>query len=158
MKVYLRICPVFILILLFFVSCGFDIQQESEVPVEEWTVTKVELEKFQDHQYLTAYLSGYSGTIGDYYYYKDFHHTTQLDESLMMVIPGVIFYNLLGFSGGTLGLGIDSGPEMPEGTVVTFNNDCFYQIDRGDGLFSGTEVRRKIRIVTKTMGVTIVDY
>jgi len=74
-----------------------------------------------------------------------------------MVIPGVTYGPGGGFiSYWVLRLNFESGPEITESTVATFNNEWFYLVEKDGNLFTPREVVAKVRIVTKTMGITIV--
>jgi len=62
-----------------------------------------------------------------------------------------------GFTTDSLRLNFESGPEITESTVATFNTEWFYQVETDGNLFNGAPIVAKIRIVTKTMGITIVE-
>ncbi|OQB03123.1 MAG: hypothetical protein BWY20_01716 [Spirochaetes bacterium ADurb.Bin215] len=158
MKSFIKFSPLLVLVFPFFVSCDFfDIPEESDLPIQEWEVTAVAFRSYTDPPSFSAGFLGPDVVLYRYSYYKDFDRTIPLKRSSLMTIPGVTFGSGGGFTTNGLMLNFESGPEITESTVATFNNEWFYQVEEDGNLFNGTPVVAKIRIVTKTMGITIVE-
>lgn len=158
MKSFIKFSPLIVLVFLFFVSCDFfDIPEESDLPIQEWEVTRVLFLSYTSPPCFQVGFSGSDGVLDQYRYYKDFDRTIPLKRSSLMTIPGVTYGPGGGFLSHAIELDFESGPEITESTVATFNNEWFYQVEEDGNLFNGTPVVAKIRIVTKTMGITIVE-
>ena len=158
MKALFKFFPLLVLVFLFFVSCDFfDIPEESDLPIQEWEVESVDFIQYSSPFRFEVSLSGSDGDLYTYLYYKDFDCTIPLEESSLMVIPGVTYAPGGGWSVNSIDLNFESGPEITESTVAMFNNEWFYQVETDGNLFNGTPIVAKIRIVTKTMGITIVE-
>jgi len=158
MKSLFKFFPLLVLVFLFFVSCDFfDIPEESDLPIQEWEVTEVVFWSYTSPPSFEAFFSGPDVDLYEYSYYTDFDRTIPLKRSSLMTIPGVTYALGGGFTTDSLRLKFESGPEITESTVATFNNEWFYQVEEDGNLFNGTPVVAKIRIVTKTMGITIVE-
>lgn len=158
MKSLFKFFPLLVLVFLFFVSCDFlDIPEESDLPIQEWEVTGVLFRSYTDPPSFEALFLGPEVRISHYSYYKDFDRTIPLKRSSLMTIPGVTYAPGGGFTTESLWLNFESGPEITESTVATFNNEWFYQVEEDGNLFNGTPIVAKIRIVTKTMEITIVE-
>ena len=159
MKAFIKFSSILVLVFLVFASCDFfDIPKESDLPIQEWEVTRVVFWSYTSPPSFEVDFSGFDGENDyRYSYYKDFDCTIPLDESSLMTIPGVTYGAGGGLYLGYLDLNFESGPEITESMVATFNNEWFYQVEVDGNLFNGRPVVAKIRIVTKTMEITIVE-
>ena len=159
MKSILKFTSLIVLVFLFFVSCDFlDVTEDSDLPIKDWEVYEVYFYKVPLSREFRVYFSGCYDDLTDYEYYMDFDCTKPVDIPSLMVIPGVSYGPGWGFeSGNGLWYSFGSGPEITENTVATFNNEWMYLVEVDGNIFTPRKKVGKARIITKSMGITVIE-
>lgn len=138
---------------LLFSSCKTPLS-ESDVPEEEWTVT------YAGYYQPTGEIEIEFGELGNvftkYSYSNSFDNTASVDWSTIIHYPDIVLISNIDPMGNSIYAFDPSKPTIPSRTLISFSDTWFYQIDN-ESILNPT-VRAKVRIATRSIPITTVEY
>lgn len=146
------ISTVILIFSLFFGACS--LPDTDNLPQKDWTIERILYYKNFSSPYFEVYFGG-ENSFDDYNYYYKKDKRTPIRFSDIILIPGVPCTGWgFSFPNGFSAHAATGG--TPTGDAVVTYNKYFYELTGGDKYFDA-EWSAEIRIVTKTVPVTVIE-